>query len=76
MPLGNIGANVLPSGANFLLCSFGRDMTEAVRYLRNKHILVRECASFGLDADRLRFAVRTEEENELLAGELGKWLRS
>lgn len=74
--LGNMGVNVLPSGANFLLCSFGRDMTEAVKYLRNKHILVRECASFGLDADRLRFAVRTEEENELLAGELGKWLRS
>ena len=74
--LRNMGAKVLPSRANFLLCGFGRDMTEAVRYLKSKHILVRECASFGLGAGWLRFAVRTEEENGLLAGELEKWLRS
>ena len=74
--LRDVGADVLPSRANFLLCSFGHDMTEAIEYLKSRHILVRECVSFGLGTAYLRLAVRTETENELLAGELEKWLRS
>ena len=74
--LRSIGADVAPSKANFLLCDFGRDMTEAVKYLRSKKILVRDCASFGLKNSCLRFAVRTGDENGLLAEELKKWLKS
>ncbi|MBR5010084.1 MAG: aminotransferase class I/II-fold pyridoxal phosphate-dependent enzyme [Clostridia bacterium] len=71
-----LGAKTAPSRANFLLCDFGRDMTEAVKHLKTRRILVRECASFGLGNNYLRLAVKTGEENRLLAEELEKWLRS
>ena len=71
-----IGAEPLPSQANFLLCNFGRDMTEAVIALKEKGILVRRCESFGLEPCFLRLAVRTEEENRLLIKELKKCLKS
>ncbi len=74
--LEDMGAQVQPSNANFLLCDFGRDMSDAVWYLKTRNILVRECASFGLGANYLRLAVRTEEENRLLTEELKKWLAS
>ncbi|MBO7385997.1 MAG: histidinol-phosphate aminotransferase family protein [Clostridia bacterium] len=74
--LKSIGADVAPSQANFLLCDFGRDMTDAVSYLKARRILVRECASFGLGANHLRLAVRTGDENRLLTEELKKWLVS
>ena len=59
-----MGVRVLPSRAPFLLADFGRDMTEAVARLREKRILVRTCASFGLPPRYLRLAVKTVEENE------------
>ena len=74
--LEGLGARVQPSCANFLLCDFGRNMSDAVRYLKTRHILVRKCASFGLGANYLRLAVRTENENRLLTEELEKWLVS
>jgi histidinol-phosphate/aromatic aminotransferase/cobyric acid decarboxylase-like protein len=64
--LAALGAKILPSKANFLLCDFGRAMADAVRALKREGILVRECASFGLPANFLRFAVRTEAENARL----------
>jgi histidinol-phosphate/aromatic aminotransferase/cobyric acid decarboxylase-like protein len=72
--LAALGAKVLPSKANFLLCDFGRPMTEAVRALMREGILVRECASFGLPANFLRLAVRTEGENARLAAALERAL--
>ena len=74
--LQKMGVKVMPSCANFLLCDFGRDMSEAVENLKLKRILVRECASFGLGANYLRLAVRTEEENKTLIKELKKCLKS
>ena len=51
-------------------------MSETVENLKSKRILVRECASFGLGANYLRLAVRTEEENKTLTEELKKCLKS
>ena len=64
--LEQLGVNVLASSANFLLADFGRDMTETVEWLKEKGILVRTCASFGLPASVWRLAVKTEEENARL----------
>lgn len=60
------GATVHPSQANFLLVDFGRDMTDIALKLREAGILVRTCASFGLGAQFLRLAVKTQLENERL----------
>ena len=59
-----MGVRALPSRAPFLLADFGRDMTETVARLREKRILVRTCASFGLPPRYLRLAIKTIEENE------------
>ena len=64
--LRTLGAKVLPSSANFLLADFGCDMTEAAIRLKEKHILVRTCASFGLPPSVWRLAIKTEEENARL----------
>jgi len=61
-----LGASVIPSSSNFLLADFGCDMTEAAARLKEKHILVRTCASFGLPPCVWRLAVKTEEENARL----------
>ena len=74
--LQNMGVKVTPSRANFLLCDFGRDMSEMVENLRSKRILVRQCVSFGLGTSFLRLAVRTEEENSMLTEELKRCLKS
>lgn len=68
--LEELGARPLPSEANFLLVDFGRDMTETVRRLRERGILVRTCESFGLGPNLLRLAVRTDGENERLIKEI------
>ncbi len=68
--LKEIGANPLPSEANFILCDFGRDMRKVTAHLKSNGILVRECASFGLDSSFLRLAVRTDEENDRLIEEI------
>lgn len=72
--LTSLGARVLPSQANFILCDFGRNMNGAVKELESKGILVRECASFGLGSRYLRLAVRTDRENDILIGEIRKCL--
>jgi len=64
--LRSLGASVMPSFANFLLADFGCDMTEAAQRLKERHILVRTCASFGLPPCVWRLAVKTEEENARL----------
>ena len=72
----SLGVQVLPSQANFLLCKFDRPMGAIAEELKNRRILVRLCASFGLSDDWLRLAVRTEEENQRLIGELKQCLKS
>ena len=64
--LEKLGAEALPSQSNFLLVNFHRDMTQAAAQLRERHILVRPCASFGLGPEYWRVAVKTQEENLLL----------
>lgn len=61
-----IGAQTAAHPVPFLLVRFPRDMTEAVQRLHQQHLLVRTCASFGLPADTLRLAVKTDAENDRL----------
>ena len=64
--LENLGAKVVPSRSNFLLADFHREMDNAAEKLKARGILVRTCASFGLENCFLRLAVRTETENKRL----------
>ena len=68
--LQELGAEVYPSGGNFLLVDFHRDMSPAAEQLKARSILVRTCASFGLPDSFLRLAVKREKENERLVNEL------
>ena len=66
--LTGLGVYVYPSEAAFLLADFGMPVAPLVKYLKEKHILVRECMNFdGLDDGRhLRLAVKDEQSNERL----------
>ena len=68
--LKSIGARTFPSQANFILCDFGRDMTQVVKHLESRHILVRDCVSFGLGSNYLRLNVRSDSENQILTEEI------
>lgn len=68
--LEQMGAEVRPSQGNFLLVKFHQDMTHVAEALRQKNILVRTCASFGLGPEYWRIAVRTEEENQYLTRQI------
>ena len=67
------GVTPMPTRANFLLCDFGEDTTPLVSYLKEQHILVRTCASFGLGSNWLRLAVKTDEENARLVSAIAAW---
>lgn len=72
-----LGASPMPSRANFLLTDFKRPMDQiAARLKDHERILVRACASFGLDARWLRLAVRTQEENAHLLSALKKQMEA
>ena len=66
--LAGLGVFVYPSEAAFVLADFGRPVAPLVKFLKNKHILVRECMNFdGLDdGQHLRLAVKDEQDNERL----------
>lgn len=68
-----LGVAVTPSQANFLLCDFHQDTTPLVAWLRERRMLVRTCASFGLDSHWLRLAVKTEEDNARLVSAIAAW---
>ena len=68
--LQKLGAEVYPSEGNFLLVDFHRDMSAAAEALKNRKILVRTCASFGLPGSFWRLAVKTEAENTRLIAAL------
>lgn len=71
--LTGLGLSVRPSAANFLLCDFGTDTAGLVAFLREAHILVRTCTSFGLGGNWLRLAVKSDEENARLAQAIAAW---
>ena len=62
------------SQASFLLCDFGQDMTAIAEKLKDRGILVHTCASFGLDGNYWRLAVKTEAENQRFIKELKQCL--
>ena len=66
--LAGLGIFVYPSEAAFVLADFGRPVEPLVKFLKDKHILVRECMNFdGLDDGyHLRLAVKDEASNERL----------
>ena len=65
--LSDLGAEVFPSEASFLLCDFHRDMRTAVEALRQRKVLLRPCGMFpGLTHGHVRLCVRTKAENERL----------
>ena len=66
--LAGLGIFVYPSEAAFVLADFGRPVAPLVQYLKERHILVRECMNFdGLDDGyHLRLAVKDEASNERL----------
>ena len=70
--LQEMGVRVTAGRVPFLLADFGHDMTKTVQHLRAQRILVRTCDSFGLPANYLRLAVKTDAENDLLMAALDK----
>ena len=62
--LENLGLQVIPGEANYLLFQCGTPLAAA---LEQKGILLRECGNYrGLDETWYRAAVRTHEENQRL----------
>ena len=63
-----LGVYVYPSDANYLLIDVGRDVVPLRDYLRDRHILVRECMDFTAicDGRHLRLAVKDEKSNDTL----------
>jgi threonine-phosphate decarboxylase len=60
-----IGLECHPSSVNYLLIECGHDVTALCDALSRRHILVRNCSSFGLSTS-IRVAVRTHSENQEL----------
>lgn len=75
--LSGLGLTVFPGSANYLLCrNAGPDAFELQERLLARRILIRNCANYaGLDASYFRVAVRSAEENALLAAALGEILK-
>lgn len=70
--LESLGAFVYSSRASFLLADFARPVAPLAAALKQRGILVRECMDFaGIDdGAHLRFAVRTDAENQRLIAAL------
>lgn len=68
--LRSLGAEVLPSHASFVLADFKRPMEHIIAYLKQRGILVRSCASFGLKDSFIRLAVKTDTQNARLIAAL------
>jgi threonine-phosphate decarboxylase len=69
-----MGLQCHPSSANYLLVDCTRDAGLLCSELEAHNILVRNCTSFGLPSS-IRVAVRTHEENALLAEALAACVR-
>lgn len=69
--LGNAGAYVFPSDANFLLVRFP-DARKVFQHLRSEGIIVRDRSSELHAGNCLRITIGTPEENKLLLGAIRK----
>lgn len=68
--LRRMGAYVYPSMSACILVDFGRSVKEIAEKLKERKMLVRECADFDgvSDGNHLRLAVKDEASNEKLLG--------
>jgi histidinol-phosphate aminotransferase len=72
--LTRLGMNVVPAQTNFFLLQVP-SAAEFARQLRERNIIVRDCASFGL-ADCVRIAARKPEENARLVAAIADCRRT
>lgn len=68
----DIGYSVRSSTTHFFLIHVGQATDCRDALVRNDHLLVRDCTSFGLPA-WIRVAARTPAENDVLIGALARW---
>lgn len=69
----HLGIEYLPSATNYILLNMNRPSHEIAREMMRYGLLVRDCASFGLEQS-IRVAVRTREENTRLVEAFEKCL--
>ena len=67
--LESLGLPPVPSAANFLLVNVGNARVIRQSLLKRHHIIVRDCASFGLTG-HIRISIRTKEECKRLVAAL------
>lgn len=73
--LAALGRHFIPSAANFLLVDVGSAKELRQALLKRHHIIVRDCASFGLP-DYIRIGIRTKEDCKRLVAALRETLPS
>ncbi|MFP4207762.1 MAG: histidinol-phosphate transaminase [Wenzhouxiangella sp.] len=73
--LGQLGLNVTPSAANFVLVDLGRPAAPVNEALLRAGIIVRPLANYGLP-DHLRITIGTAAQNDRLLATLGAILAS
>ena len=73
--LGELGIGTFPSSTNFVLAKFDRDCRPLVLALRERGVLVRALASFGMPANFARIGVGTPGEHARLVESLSDLLR-
>jgi len=69
----DLGADVIPSAANFVLARFDRAGADLNEELLRKGIIVRPVGNYGL-ANHLRITVGTESQNRRLLKSLAEIL--
>lgn len=72
--LHSLGFSCTPSSANFLLVETGKEVHSLCAKLTQRGIVVRDCTSFGLPT-KIRVAIRTKLENEILIQEIDRCSR-
>ena len=71
--LKSVGIEVFDSKANFLLCRYKKNLSNA---LLNDGIIVRDCSDYrGMDDTYFRVAVRTNSENIILFENIKELIR-
>ena len=71
--LKSVGIEVFDSKANFLLCRYKKNLSNA---LLNNGIIVRDCSDYrGMDDTYFRVAVRTNLENMILFENIKELIR-
>lgn len=68
-----VGLDMVPSSANFVLIDFKRDAFPIYDYLLHKGIIVRPVKGYGLDT-MLRISIGTKEQNDALFACLREYL--